>query len=63
MWMLWSRCEVVDVSVGVDVMGGGGGSPFLISIADEMMDLFWSIHTQVGTVNVIILVSSDMWSH
>ena len=61
MWMLWSRCEV-DVSVGVDVMGGGG-SPFLISIADEMMDLFWSIHMQVGTVNVIILVSSDMWSH
>ena len=24
-WMLLSCCEVVDVTVGVDVMGGGGG--------------------------------------
>ena len=24
-WMLWSCCEVVDVTVGVDVGGGGGG--------------------------------------
>ena len=50
MWMLWGE-------------GGGEGSPFLISIADAVMDLFWSVHTQVGTVKVIILVSPDMWSH
>ena len=43
--------------------GGGEGSPFLISIADEVMYLFWSLHTQVGIVNVIILVSPEMWSH